>query len=118
RMRALRKDLRIQAVELREQQACVTNGIYPDIPATSMGGVARHFYLHPDEAAMRRHDCQLRWLRNDSRVGANALRNERARAQAFVFLVSNGGDDDLSSQVALRCTPRGRAHGGNAAFHV
>ena len=71
-MRALRKDLSVKAVELRQQQSGMTDGVHSDVPATSMRGVACDFDLHPDEAAMRRHDRKLRWFRDDGCVGPNA----------------------------------------------
>ena len=55
-MRLQRKLLGVDAVQLGEQQAGVTNRVHADVPSAAVRRATGHVDLEPHEAAVRRHD--------------------------------------------------------------
>ena len=74
--------------------------------------------LQPDETEMRWHDRQTRRLRDDRRIGADSGLDQRARADAFEFLVGDRGNHDLTIECAARGASGSGAHCRDAALHI
>ena len=77
-----------------------------------------HREVRPREAAVRWNNGESGRLGDDRGIGADSSVDDRARANAAVFLIRHCGDDDLASEPRVERVHRRGAHRGNPRFHV
>ena len=116
-MRLQRQILGVDAIELGQEVAGVSDGVDADLPAAAVRRASVRGDVGPDESEMRRHDREARGLGDDRRVGSNAGRDQRSRPDALVLFVDDRRDHHFSLELVGRARRRG-AHRRDAGFHV
>jgi len=107
-----------QTIQLGEEKSGVGDGVDSNVVSAAVGGATGELDIDPDEAAMRGTNGEARRLGDDGGVRAHATGDEGPHAEALPFFVDHGGDNDSSFRVGRRAECGGRAHCGNATFHV
>ena len=108
----------LQLLQLGEQQTRVGDRIDADVVAASVRGAAPERNIEPRESTVSWTDREPRWLGDDRGFRSDPRRQQSAHAEAFILLVDDRSDQDLS--IPIRCGDGngGGAHRGQPALHI
>src|SRR5215211_2137151 len=92
----------IELVDVGKHKARVANRIDTDIPSAAVRRASGELDLRPHKSTMRRTDSESSRLSENCVFGTNSAVEQCTHAEAFVFLIGYGGNDDLSRR-CLSC---------------